>query len=420
MSSNRSGPFPNLDAFRAIGMLMVMTNHAAFSANLRAKAPTLNAFIARFDISIPVFFMVSGFLLFRPFAASVLGPRPFPSLREYSRNRALRVFPAYWAAMIGVFLWFGLPTVSGAGPFDHHPAGPVVFYALLLQTFDAKAVFNGYDVFDQAWSIGTEVVFYIVLPLIALGLFRWANRRDPDRLDPQRRRRQLLWACAGLIAVAQVWRVGIVVAEPTWQASAAFWLPAHIDFFALGMAMAAWSAGHSQGLALPRPIEWLSRRPWTCWAVAGALWLVVVNPTGALDLFTIKPSPLVFTNEYVAKQAMYVLVGFFYLLPAVFGPQREGSLRRFLGSAPMAALGTVSLGFYLWHKAWLVQAERWTGARAFQGSFITLWLVSLAGGLACGVASYWLVERPFLRRKRPAVSSTSSPATVTSRPEPVP
>ena len=396
---NRAGPFPNLDAYRGIAMIMVMTNHAAFSAGLRGKHEMLNAFIARFDISIPVFFMVSGFLLFRPYATALMDDRPQPSIRTYVRNRAARVLPAYWAALAGVMIWFGIPIVNGAGPFDARPLGATLFYALMLQTFSASAVFHGFAEFDQAWSIGTEVAFYATLPVGATLMRRRLAGREPAR-----QLRAILTTMGVVIVAAQLWRIGLVAVghdHPGLAASAAFWLPAHMDFFALGMAMATWNVAARLGVPLPRLMAWLSVRPWACWAIAGALWLVVVNPLkiDIWGLFTIHANPLDLTREYVAKQFVYCFVAPLYLFPAMFGPQREGLLRRFLGSRPLSALGAISLGFYLWHKAWLSQAERWTGAQPFQGSFGKLWIITLVGGLACGTASYWLVERPVLRHR---------------------
>ena len=383
--SNRGGPFPNLDAYRGIGMVMVMTNHAAYSAGLFNRHPTLNAFIARFDISIPVFFMVSGFLLFRPYVLSILGDRPRPASAGYFRNRALRLLPAYWAALAGVMIWYGLPR----GRISSIP-----IYALMLQTFSAQTVFRDFGAFDQAWSIGTEVTFYLLLPVLAYLAHRAVQRRPVDE-----RGRFLLLGCVALWALAQAWRILLVATQPPWIASATFWLPAHIDFFALGMGMAIFSARDRLHLTLPRPLVWLSLRPWACWLIALALWLIVVNPTHLIPLFEIRRDPLEFTAEYVAKQFMYCPVGFFYLLPAMFGPQHTGWIRRVLGSRFLSSLGVISLGFYLWHKAWLIQAGSWTGAKPFYGSFPKLWLITLAGGLLSGTLSYWLVERPFLRLK---------------------
>ena len=395
--SNRGGPFPNLDAYRGIGMIMVMTNHVAFSSNLRNKHEVLNTFFARFDLSIPVFFMVSGFLLFRPYAKSLLDDRPVPATGPYLQNRALRILPAYWAAMIGVFIWYGIPHVDVGGVFGMYPGGTIAFYALMLQTFQASTVFAGYEAFDQAWSIGTEVTFYLLLPLLGLALARRTRGGSAERNV-----KTLLALCAVLWAVAQVWRTGLVIAQPTWIASATFWLPANIDFFAIGMAMATIEMRHRLGAPLPNPVAWLAARPWASWAIAAAIWLIVVNPFqwAYLDgLFVIRTNPLDFSEEYVAKQFLYGFVGFFYLLPATFGPQHEGAIRRTLGSRPLAALGTISLGFYLWHKAWLGQAESWTDAQPFNGDFLKLWVITFLGALLCGIASYAIVERPFLRLK---------------------
>ncbi len=393
IASHREGPFPNLDAYRGIGNLMVMTTHVAFAAGMRGKSEFLNRFLARLDIAIPIFFLVSGFLLFRPYASALYGDRGWPSTRDYFRNRALRILPVYWLAMITVMLWFGVPRIADAGPFSSHPFGGIAYYGLMLQTFTAQH-FTNFDKFDQSWSIGTEVTFYAILPFLAMGWRRWAAGRDAAGV-----RRVLLTGCAVLWVIAQLWRTGMAGLNPSWAPSAAFWLPAHLDFFAVGMAMATWNAGTKAGLPLPRWIDRLAAAPGAAWAIALALWLVVVDVLGVISLFQIRSSPLDFSEEYVAKTLMYGIIGFFAVLPAVFGPQREGLIRRFLGSTPMVAIGLISLGSYLWHKAWLAQGELWTGAAPFQGSFIPLWLITVAGGLGSGLLCYWFVERPLMARK---------------------
>ena len=395
--SNRGGPFPCLDAYRGIGMLLVMTNHVAFASGIRFRNETIGQFLARTDIAIPIFFMVSGFLLFRPIVRSMLEQREPTDTRDYFRNRGLRILPAYWVAMAGVFIWWGLPQLDNAGPFSAGPIGVIVFYGAMLQTFFASIVFQNYPAFDQAWSIGTEVTFYLMLPIAAFGLRRWLTGTSPRRMITS-----LLVFCFALWCLAQLWRTGLVVFQPSWAGSAIFWLPGNIDFFGIGMAMAVLSAAHQSGHALPRWIAGLGRRPWASWLIAGLLWVVVVNPLDLdlFGLFTIHGDPLDFSREYVAKTFMYGLVSCFFLIPAMFGPQRDGPIRAFLSSRPMVGLGVVSLGFYLWHKAWLLQAEEWTGAVPFNGSFVRLWAITFAGGLTCGIISYWVVERPALGLKR--------------------
>jgi peptidoglycan/LPS O-acetylase OafA/YrhL len=40
-----------------------------------------------------LFFTLSAFRLYRPFAAAILRADPLPSVRRYLRNRALRIHP---------------------------------------------------------------------------------------------------------------------------------------------------------------------------------------------------------------------------------------------------------------------------------------------------------------------------------------
>jgi peptidoglycan/LPS O-acetylase OafA/YrhL len=399
---HRRGPFPTLDAFRGVGSVMIITFHVAFASGMSGKAEYLNRYMARLDVAIPVFFLMSGFLLFRPFALSLVGRRRWPSIRTYARNRALRILPVYWLAVVIVMLWFGVPRVD-AGPFSVHPWGGVLYYLLLLQTFGAQ-YFTGFDQFNQAWSIGTEVTFYVALPLIVMALRRACAGRSPAAV-----RRLVLAGCLAAWVVAQLWRAGMAGLDPSWAPSAAFWLPAHLDSFGLGMALAMWSGAHEAGLPLPRWLATLGRHPWWSWGVAAALWLCTVDALGIFGVFEIHPSPVDFSSEYVAKMGFYGLAAFFAVAPAVVGPQHEGRMRRVLASRPMVALGTVSLGTYLFHKAWLSQAERWTDAPPFGGSFPTLWIVTLVGGVATGAVVYWAVERPLLARKRPQVAPEAQP-----------
>jgi peptidoglycan/LPS O-acetylase OafA/YrhL len=60
-------------------------------------------------------------------------------------------------------------------------------------------------------------------------------------------------------------------------------------------------------------------------------------------------------------------------------------LSRLLGTLPLRALGLISYSLYLWQQIWMTPA--------FQFSLP----VALAGALACGTASYWLVEKPGLK-----------------------
>ena len=44
-----------------------------------------------------IFFVISGFLLYRPFVVRKLRGEPFPSIGGYAIRRFLRIVPAYWS-----------------------------------------------------------------------------------------------------------------------------------------------------------------------------------------------------------------------------------------------------------------------------------------------------------------------------------
>ena len=59
-----------------------------------------------------LFFALSGFLLYRPFAAAIVRAERPPYVRAYLTNRALRILPAYIAILILVGLIFGAANLT--------------------------------------------------------------------------------------------------------------------------------------------------------------------------------------------------------------------------------------------------------------------------------------------------------------------
>ena len=343
-----------------------------------------------------VFFLISGFLLYRPFALSHLSERNAPSVKHFWQRRFLRIVPAYWLALTVLTYVFGITTL---GPGWQ---GFVMHY-FFLQIYFPTGVFNG---ITQAWSLCTEVSFYLFLPLYAavVGL----RRRAP--------RRQLVVELCGLAVLTIIsygfrwWflhlpiitvRNGKLVAicapncgtHAVWPALMPAWLPSYLDLFALGMFLAVGSAWLAERDWEP---AFLRHRfmPWISWACAAfCFWSVshVVNDTDILYFI----SPI----ANIERQTLYGAFAFFLLLPAVFGPQDESLVRRLLRCWPMAALGVISYGIYLWHLDLIDLFLRWTGWLPGQEPFWILALVVFGLSVAFATASYFGLERPLLRLK---------------------
>ena len=75
----------------------------------------------------------------------------------------------------------------------------------------------------------------------------------------------------------------------------------------------------------------------------------------------------------------------------MFGPQDRGLIRGLLKVRPLALVGLVSYGVYLWHEAGIELFMRWTHARLFT---VPLWQLSVTvtgGAILAATASYVLV-----------------------------
>ncbi|HVM63588.1 MAG TPA: acyltransferase family protein, partial [Acidimicrobiales bacterium] len=102
--------FPCFDGLRAFAALTVILVHTSFPTGFTTRQHFWGAFTARGEIGVAVFFLISGFLLYRPFVAAHLEGRPGPAIRPYLKRRILRIVPAYWVALF--FAAYVLHTVS--------------------------------------------------------------------------------------------------------------------------------------------------------------------------------------------------------------------------------------------------------------------------------------------------------------------
>ena len=171
-----------------------------------------------------------------------------------------------------------------------------------------------------------------------------------------------------------------------------YWLPANLDYFALGMGLAVASAWIAQRGTVPKLIEGIGRVPAVCWLLSLLCFVAVSKwirlPVGLERVDGVKG---------FARQFLYGASAFFLLLPAVFGPQQRGLIRRFLRWSPVVYVGLVSYGIYLWHQAWIDKVGGWTGQPVFHMSFPAVLTAASFWTLVTASASWFLVERPLLR-----------------------
>jgi peptidoglycan/LPS O-acetylase OafA/YrhL len=360
--------FPAFDGFRALAAISVLITHVAVATGANRR-DALGDYLGRLDSGVAVFFLISGFLLYRPFvAARMNGERP-GSTRTFLTRRALRIYPAYWLALTTIIV------VSDKGLHDVESA--VRWYGL-VHIYSKAHVFGP---LVQSWTLATEVAFYLFLPCYALLMRRWRASI-----------RQELLGVGVLFAIGIGFRLWTLSLHSQYDGVYGTWLPAWLDHFALGMLLAVVSV-HVVRMGGRAPAK-LDHRwaPAVCWALAAVSFWVVCTRLGL-------PREAVNYRAWqdMAIHVLYGVTAFFLLLPGVFGPQDEGAIRRLLRNRAVQAVGLISYGIYLWHDFWIDEYREWTDARLLQGSFPVTLAVVLALALVTATVSYVVVERPLLR-----------------------
>ena len=370
----RAERFPLMDSLRAIAALSVLAFHAAYFAGMYSSDSPLRPFVEQPAVGVSVFFVISGFLLYRPFVRARLEGGPAPSLRAYAWRRFLRIVPAYWLALTVIAIWLSLRVVV-------HPAWHLPLLYGFGQIYTPTTSLAG---IGQAWTLCVEVTFYAFLPVWSLAVRRLGTGRE-------------LAALAALWLLSLAWQVFATHHVRPGDFESGPWLmplPNFLDQFAVGMALAVVSA---RGLS-PRAARAVGPA-WPWWLIAAAAYLALAEAVGIRDH---RPQ-----DVFLVRHELETVVALGLLVPAIFAWDRGGAVRRLLAWRPLLYVGLVSYGIYLWHHALVGKIAgaiaHWmanTVGLGVDARFAVLFVLTLAAAVVVASVSYYALERPLLRRGR--------------------
>jgi peptidoglycan/LPS O-acetylase OafA/YrhL len=309
----------SLTGIRAVAAILVLATHAAYTTGKYTHGYA-GLLYARMEIGVPIFFVLSGFLLFSPWVKATAAVTDWPSVRRYAWHRVRRIMPAY---AVTVIVAYAIYHFRNAGPNPGHTWIGFLRNLSLTQIYTDQYMYSYlHQGLTQMWSLAVEAAFYVVLPLLAWLLLAVLCRR---RWRP-------VWLLGGLLLLAAVtpaWLIFVHTVDGLPD-GARLWLPTYLVWFVGGMLLAV-----------------LSVMGVRCYAFA-------VLPVAVVSYF-IASTPIAgepTTSPYalapaIWKAVFYAVIATLAVAPLALGD--TGWYARLLASRPMVFLGEISYEIFLIH-----------------------------------------------------------------------
>lgn len=373
-----------LDGLRTIAVLLVLCFHV--------KLPGLDGGFLGVDI----FFVLSGFLITSLLVREIT-ERGRADLATFWMRRVLRLLPASLLVISMVMTWAAI----WAPPEKRAALGSDALWSLLyvanwrfIDTAGYYAEDGTFSPLRHVWSLAVEEQFYVVWPLLLVLLTvpllgRLNGGTDDAAEDPASLRRQRRRAVAQVALPVALAFTGVSIGL-LWV----LYDPTSVERAYMGTDAKAFEPLIGAATALlvlrTRAREWISRHSQVL------IWLGLLNIVAGVLVLHEEGGP---RGAYFHGGAAIFALGCAVLVAATALADRQRGIALLLGSAPLAYLGRISYGIYLWH--WpiclvLAAEQAFNPIRALAVLGLTILVAS---------ASYHLVEYPIrtgrLRKARP-------------------
>jgi peptidoglycan/LPS O-acetylase OafA/YrhL len=299
-----------LDGLRGIAILLVVWYHIALVSG-QGFGP-LDYIAQAGYLGVDLFFFISGFCLFYPYARSLIDGRPMPTVRRFFERRLMKIVPSY---LLALAVFMGVYHAQFATP--HDAVVQLLSHLTFMHTL-SPATYSAIS--GPLWTIGVEVQFYLLFPLIV----PWF-RRSP------------VLAYLILAAVSEGYRIAVSHAGLGGEFGWINQLPAFLDVFGAGM------------LASYAVVALRARRTFdagTSTAFSGATFAFAIVCLGAAAFVSTTSNP---SDAHIWLNDHRIMVGplcFALALTTYFAVPRWHAV---VAAPALVFLSAISYNLYLWH-----------------------------------------------------------------------
>lgn len=354
-----------IDALRGVAIIGVLISHAQRNVELyqamgheARMSPWLSRYAEQGARGVQLFFVVSALTLF--LSAGKRTGEATPWLNFYVR-RIFRIAPMFYLAFV---VYSVLPALLKG--HDMPPPGTTLGTLSFTNGWNPSWLLGANDVVPGGWSIGVEMSFYIVFPLVFLGL----------RSFPRALAALLVALVVDICAWPYLLHHAPIDDAGLWERYVFVWLPNQLPVFLFGIC--AYFVMFGQAGRLTAYFRDGGGGKNACWFLLSAT-ILLVAPQWLRDSRAV----------FLYGAAFTVLALCLYRQPY-----------RWLVNRPLQHIGKISFSGYLTH-FFMLQVARKVLAKLHAGDslspdlyFIATVLLALAGTVMVSSLTYHFVEVP--------------------------
>lgn len=417
-----------LDGVRALACLIVIWFHIYRIPRDLQVWPTqpfanlvLNTLLFFGKYGVTLFFVLSGFLLFLPFAKALLFEQTWPSIRQFYLKRIFRIVPAYYLSLVLIVLLFQQQYLQ-----PQHWKELGLFFIFFMDS--SRATFKQLNA--PFWTLAIEWQYYMLLPLLVLGmrLLVWRVRQNY----------RLLATMVCLLAVISwglftryfgqyfFWQhpsETFLVPRPVLDIVLVFTYGVngkYLEDFGVGMLLAlCFVYARHPSISLKIRITLQKFSPWLWGAGLLCMFIMILwtyndSYPNTWPLFN---HPFLFQSYYLVSEFCISLSFGLCILALLFG---SVWLKRPFEWVPLCWIGKISYSLYMWHLPflflfiWWVQPllKGWSPEQAY--GIYWAWVVVLIIPFCCLLFKW--VEKPGMKFGERFERRTASSASVLPEP----
>lgn len=351
-----SAKFESLDTLRGFAALSVFIFHFHTSFKDLAFTGFLSLFGSAGHVGLDIFFVLSGFLIFRSIYLHGVN-------KQYFVRRFLRIAPIYYFSLAIVLLF-----IDHSYFFSSEGWRNILSHLLFLQSFSSQTY---YGINPVLWSLSVELIFYLFLPIFFL-----ISKKKTWRI---------LFGILIMLLICYYFRVSITDHYPNWNPTQRIIYTENfigrLDQFAFGM-LASFFTLKLNSSKLLKTFSLLI-------LIAGIIGLIY-----GMRIFEEFSSA--FRDTLYLQVFLHSLIGIATAF-IIFGLSNSFKIiSKIIGNRIFAFFGLISYSFYIWHMLIIDQLRTLSPNESLFGQ--EFWIIT-AIVTAFSALTYFMVEKSFLTKK---------------------